>query len=94
MIPPATVADAKSMAGNKSPLPRNTVAKKRSSRSPNRSRSTPMNHKKAMPANGTRFSARATLFELVLSETRQDQSPRVYWYCTHGPKLHLDQSEL
>ena len=26
-----------------------------------------MNHKKAMPASGTRFSARATLFELVFS---------------------------
>src|SRR5271165_1714234 len=26
-----------------------------------------MNHKKAIPANGTKFSARATLFELVLS---------------------------
>src|SRR4029077_7318061 len=67
MIPPATAAEAKSMARNRSPLPRKTVAKKRSSSSPNRSRTTPMNHKKAMPANGTRFSARATLFELVLS---------------------------
>ena len=55
------------MARNKSPLPRKTVAKKRSSSSPNRSRSTLMNHKKAMPANGTRFSARAPVFELVLS---------------------------
>src|SRR5260221_12967207 len=27
-----------------------------------------MNHKKAVPANGTRFSARATLFELFLSQ--------------------------
>ena len=26
-----------------------------------------MNHKKAMPANGTKFSASATLFELVFS---------------------------
>src|SRR5208282_4474598 len=67
MIPPATAAEANSMARNKSPLPRKTVAKKRSSSSPRRSRSTPMNHQKAMPANGTRFSARATLFELVLS---------------------------
>src|SRR6266436_9078859 len=67
MIPPPTAAEANSIARNRSPLPRKTVAKKRSSSSPRRSRSTPMNHKKAMPANGTRFSARATLFELVLS---------------------------
>ena len=37
-------------------------------------------------------------FEMFQSEgklsARQDQSPRVYWYCTHGPKLLLDQSEL
>jgi hypothetical protein len=49
IIPPATAAEANSMARNKSPLPRKTVAKKRSSSSPNRSRSTPMNHKKAKP---------------------------------------------
>ena len=36
------------------------VAKNRSSRPPIRSRITPMNHKKAMPANGTRFSAITT----------------------------------
>jgi hypothetical protein len=67
MIPPTTAAEANRMARNRSPLPRKTVAKKRSSSSPSRSRSTPMNHKKAMPANGTRFSTRATLFELVSS---------------------------
>ena len=29
-----------------------------------------MNHKNEMPANGTRFNARATVFELVLSHIR------------------------
>ena len=58
--PPETAAPTKSMATNNRPLPRNTVAKKRSSRWPTRSRITPMNHKKAMPANGTRFSAIST----------------------------------
>src|SRR6266516_2497070 len=58
--PPETAAATKSMPTNNRPLPRNTVAKNRSSRSPIRSRSTPMNHKKAMPANGTRFSAITT----------------------------------
>src|SRR5438034_914549 len=60
MRPPATAAATNSIATNNSPLPRNTVAKNRSSRAPIRSRSTPMNHKKAIPANGTRFSATAT----------------------------------
>ena len=48
-----------SMATNNRPLPRNTVAKKRLAPAdpvPEH----PMNHKKAMPANGTRFSAIAT----------------------------------
>ena len=58
--PPAIAAATKSMATNNRPLPRNTVAKKRSSRSPIRSLSTPMNHRNAIPANGTRFSATAT----------------------------------
>ena len=49
-----------SMATNNRPLPRNTVAKKRSSCVPIRSRITPMNHRKAIPANGTRFSPIAT----------------------------------
>ena len=42
------------MATNSRPLPRNTVAKKRSSWSPIRSRTTPRNHRNAMPANGAR----------------------------------------
>jgi Ulp1 family protease len=49
------------MATNSRPLPRNTVAKNRSSRWPIRSRTTPTNHKKAIPANGMRFSATATV---------------------------------
>jgi len=48
------------MPTNNRPLPRNTVAKKRSSCTPIRSRITPMNHRKAIPANGTRFSPIAT----------------------------------
>src|SRR6478752_9757677 len=68
MIPPATAAEAKNMARNKSPLPKKTVAKKRSSSSPSRSRKTPMNHKNAMPAKGTKFSATATVPELVFSQ--------------------------
>src|SRR5271165_3826160 len=67
MIPPATAAEANSIARNTRPLPRKTVAKNRSSSSPRRSRNTAINHRKAMPANGTRFSAKATSFELVLS---------------------------
>jgi len=58
--PPATAAPTNSMATNSRPLPKNTVAKNRSSRSPIRSRTTPTNHKKAIPANGMRFSAIAT----------------------------------
>ncbi len=50
------------MARNRSPLPRNTVAKKRSSYAPSRSRSTPMNQRKAIPANGSRCRARLTVF--------------------------------
>ena len=42
----------KTQAANSRPLPKKTVAKKRSSRSPNRSRTTAMNHRKAMPAMG------------------------------------------
>ena len=57
----ATAAATNSTLTNKMPLPRNTVAKKRSSRSPIRSRSTPINHRKAIPANGTRLSAIATV---------------------------------
>ena len=58
--PPPNAAATNSMATNNRPLPRNTVPKKRSSRWPIRSLSTPMNHKKAIPANGMRFSAIAT----------------------------------
>ena len=53
--PAAVAPDTKNMAMNSSPLPRNTVAKKRSSPCPMRSRSTPMNHRNAMPANGSRW---------------------------------------
>jgi hypothetical protein len=38
------------------------VAKKRSSYYPSRSRITPMNHRKAMPANGRRYKAREIVF--------------------------------
>ena len=60
ITPPDTAAATNSMATNSRPLPRNTLAKNRSSRSPTRSRTTPMNQRKAMPANGTKFSATAT----------------------------------
>jgi hypothetical protein len=43
------------MATKSRPLPRNTVAKKRSSRSPTWLRITAMNHRKAIPLNGTRY---------------------------------------
>ena len=55
--PAATAPVQNSIATNSSPLPRNTVAKKRSSFSPMRSRTTPMNHRKAIPANGNRLRA-------------------------------------
>jgi hypothetical protein len=54
---PITAAAANSIARNNKALPKKTVAKKRSSRCPSRSRSTPINHRKATPANGTRFNA-------------------------------------
>ena len=60
MRPPATAAATNSMPTNSRPLPRNTVAKKRSSCAPIRSLITPMNHRKAIPANGMRFSPIAT----------------------------------
>ena len=44
--------------------------------------------------DGLRPEERQNLF--LLSGTagiRQNQGPRVYWYCVDGPKLHLDQSE-
>ena len=49
--------EAKVTARNRSPLPRKTVVKKRSSFAPMRSRSTPMNHRKAIPAKGSRLRA-------------------------------------
>src|SRR4051794_6616867 len=55
--PAATAAADNIMATNSNPLPRNTVAKSRSSPSPIRSRTTPMNHKNAMAENGSRFKA-------------------------------------
>jgi len=44
----------KRIATDSRSLPRKTVAKKRSSRSPIRLRTTAMSHRKAMPANGAR----------------------------------------
>jgi len=60
MSPPPIAAATNIIPTNRRPLPRNTVAKKRSSRSPIRSRSTPRNHRNAIPANGTRLRATAT----------------------------------
>ena len=60
MSAPEMAAAPKRHATNSNPLPRNTVAKNRSSSSPRRSRSTPMNHRNAIPANGTRYSASRT----------------------------------
>ena len=67
--PPASADDANSMATKRMPLPRNTVAKNRSSASPMRSRTTPMNQRNAMPANGTSPSPNRTecLVELSVS---------------------------
>ena len=42
------------IATNNRPLPRNTVARNRSSCWPIRSRTTPMNHRNVIPANGAR----------------------------------------
>jgi hypothetical protein len=49
-----------SIATNNRPLPRNTVAKNRSSRSPIRLRTTPMNHRNAMPAKATSCGTKAS----------------------------------
>lgn len=65
---PATPEEVNSIAKNKSPLPRKTVEKNRSSDDPKRSRITPINHKKAIPENGIRFKARLTLAELSASQ--------------------------
>src|SRR5258708_19384868 len=67
MTEPINAAAANSIARNNKPLPKNTVAKKRSSSWPSRSRSTPMNHRKATPANGTRFNATAIVPVSVVS---------------------------
>src|SRR6516162_375616 len=64
---PATAAAANSIPKNSRPLPKNTVAKNLSSLAPKRSRSTPMNHRNAIPANGTRLIASATVFDSELS---------------------------
>ena len=53
--PRVTATAAKSMATKSKPLPRNTVAKKRSSNSPMWLRRTAINHRNAIPVNGTRF---------------------------------------
>src|SRR6516164_53043 len=66
MIPPATAPEVKTIATNKNPLPRNTVTKKRSSSSPTRSRSTAINHRKAMPEKGSRFKAREIAFACLI----------------------------
>src|SRR3974390_665235 len=65
IIAPITAADENSIARNSSALPRKTAAKTRSSRSWSLSRSTPMNHRKAMPAKGIRLRARLTVPELA-----------------------------
>jgi hypothetical protein len=59
-IAPITAAAANKVARKSSPLPRKTVAKKRSSRVPRRSRSTPMNQRNEIPATGIKFNASAT----------------------------------
>ena len=56
-MPPATGAEANNLARKSSPLPRKTLAKNLSSYSRRRSRTTPMNQRKAMPAKGSRLSA-------------------------------------
>jgi hypothetical protein len=66
---PARDAAVKMLARNSSELPKNTVEKNRSSWAPRRSRSTPMNQRKATPANGTRFNASITVLVLPVSQT-------------------------
>ena len=60
--PRETATAANSMATNSSPLPKNTVAKNRSSNRPMRLRSTAMNQRNAIPVKGTKFSAMPTQF--------------------------------
>jgi len=56
MSAPALAEAANGIAMNRNPLPRNAVAKKRSSCSPIRSRIAAMNQRNAKPAAGTRSS--------------------------------------
>src|SRR5215469_8343779 len=65
--PPANAADVKTIAIYNNPLPRKTVAKKRSSSEPKRLRTTAMNHRKAIPANGSRFKASETVVEWLIT---------------------------
>ena len=58
---PTTAAATNNMPRNRRPLPKNTVAKKRSSRRPSWSRMTPMNHRKAIPANGNQIERQRNL---------------------------------
>ena len=48
----STTAATNNMRRNSRPLPKNTVAEKRYSRGPSRSRTTPTNHRKAILAKG------------------------------------------
>src|ERR1700735_1696366 len=61
MIPPSMPAATKNMPTNSRPLPMKILAKKPSACRPIRSLITPRNHRKAIPANGTRFSATSTV---------------------------------
>ena len=67
----AAAAAANSIATKSRPLPRNTVAKNRSSRSPTRLRITAMNQRNAIPANGTR----TTPTSAILPDFRRGRSP-------------------
>ena len=63
-------APMKSIARKSSPLPRNTVENSRSSISPSWSRTTPMNHRKAMPANGIRWRLSRIIVRRLSSDCR------------------------
>src|SRR3954452_25133988 len=56
---PENAAEANRLATNNKPLPRNTVAKNWSSNTPSRLRSTPINHRNAIPANGAELDREA-----------------------------------
>jgi hypothetical protein len=51
------------------PLLRKMVAKNRSSCGPNRSRTTPVNHRKAIPAKGNKVSTRETVLDQDASQS-------------------------